>query len=221
MELIPISDIQTMALNISKSGFFGLKTPEQAAALMLVAQADGLHPAKAATHYHIIQGKPSLSADAMLARFQSAGGRVNWDTYTDAEVTGTFSHAQGGSVKISWTIARAKKAAIGNLEKFPAAMLRARCISEGIRTVYPGVIVGMYTPEEVQTYAPSVTESLPAPTDWLLKIEQTTTLQELTAVFFKAVKSLDKNSTEYTSLQEAAATQKLILTHDQVQTDGE
>ena len=221
MELIPISDIQAMALNISKSGFFGLKTPEQAAALMLVAQADGLHPAKAATHYHIIQGKPSLSADAMLARFQSAGGRVNWDTYTDAEVTGTFSHAQGGSVKISWTIARAKKAAIGNLEKFPAAMLRARCISEGIRTVYPGVIVGMYTPEEVQTYAPSVTESLPAPTDWLIKIEQTTTLQELTAVFFKAVKSLDKNSTEYASLQEAAATQKLILTHDKIQTDGE
>ena len=221
MELIPIGDIQTMALNISKSGFFGLKTPEQAAALMLVAQADGLHPAKAATHYHIIQGKPSLSADAMLARFQSAGGRVNWDIYTDAEVTGTFSHSQGGSVKISWTIARAKKAAIGNLEKFPAAMLRARCISEGIRTVYPGVIVGMYTPEEVQTYAPSVTEALPAPTDWLLKIEQTTTLQELTAVFFKAVKSLDKNSSEYASLQDAAATQKLILTHDKIQTDSE
>ena len=222
MELVPISDIQAMAQNISKSGFFGLKTPEQAAALMLVAQADGLHPAKAATHYHIIQGKPSLSADAMLARFQSAGGRVNWDVYTDAEVTGTFTHAQGGSVKISWTIARAKKAGIGNLEKFPAAMLRARCISEGIRTVYPGVIVGMYTPEEVQTFAPSVTEALPEPqVDWLLKIEQTTTLKELTDVFFKAVKSLDKNSTEYATLQEAAATQKLILTHDTIQTTAE
>jgi hypothetical protein len=28
-------------------------------------------------------------------------------------------------------------------------MLRARVISEGIRSVYPGVIVGEYTPEEV------------------------------------------------------------------------
>ena len=28
-------------------------------------------------------------------------------------------------------------------------MLRARVISEGIRTVYPGVVVGVYTPEEV------------------------------------------------------------------------
>lgn len=202
-----------MAQNISKSGFFGLKTPEQAAALMLVAQADGLHPAKAATHYHIIQGKPSLSADAMLARFQAAGGKVQWDVYSDTEVTGTFTHAQGGSVKISWTIARAKKAGIGNLEKFPAAMLRARCISEGIRTVYPGVIVGMYTPEEVQTFAPLVTEALPEPkVDWLLKIEQTTTMKELTDTFFKAVKTLDKDSPEYASLQEAAGHQKLILT---------
>ena len=213
-----------MAHNISKSGFFGLKTPEQAAALMLVAQADGLHPAKAATHYHIIQGRPALSADAMLARFQSAGGRVNWDVYGDAEVTGTFTHPQGGSVKISWTLARAKKAGVGNLEKFPAAMLRARCISEGVRTVFPGVIVGMYTPEEISTFAAPVieTQALPEPqVDWLLKIEQTSTLKELTDVFFKAVKSLDKNSPEYAAIQEAAATQKSILNHDQVHTDAE
>jgi hypothetical protein len=29
-------------------------------------------------------------------------------------------------------------------------MLRARCISEGIRTVFPACIVGVYTPEEIQ-----------------------------------------------------------------------
>lgn len=152
MELIPFDQIQAMATVVAKAGSFGFKTQEQAAALMLVAQADGLHPAKAATHYHIINGRPSLTADAMLARFQQAGGRVNWDAYSDEAVTGTFTHAQGGSVTITWTLARAKKAGVGNLEKFPAAMLRARCISEGVRTVYPGVIVGMYTPEEVATF---------------------------------------------------------------------
>lgn len=31
-------------------------------------------------------------------------------------------------------------------------MLRARCISEGIRTVWPGVSVGVYTPEEIQDF---------------------------------------------------------------------
>jgi hypothetical protein len=29
-------------------------------------------------------------------------------------------------------------------------MLRARCVSEGIRTVFPGVVVGTYTPEEAE-----------------------------------------------------------------------
>jgi hypothetical protein len=160
-----MKDITEMANAISKSNFFGLKTPEQAAALMLVAQADGLHPAKAATHYHIIQGKPSLSADAMLARFQAAGGRVKWETYGDDAVIGTFTHAAGGSVTIRWDLERAKKAGVQNLQKFPAAMMRARCISEGVRTVYPGVIVGMYTPEEVSAFAPPepAQQALPAP----------------------------------------------------------
>jgi hypothetical protein len=33
-------------------------------------------------------------------------------------------------------------------------MLRARCISEGVRTVYPGIAVGVYTVEEVQDMQP-------------------------------------------------------------------
>ena len=33
-------------------------------------------------------------------------------------------------------------------------MLRSRCISEGIRTVYPGCVVGTYTPEEVEEFEP-------------------------------------------------------------------
>jgi hypothetical protein len=36
-------------------------------------------------------------------------------------------------------------------------MLRSRCISEGIRTVFPGVVVGTYTPEEVQDMDPAPT----------------------------------------------------------------
>jgi hypothetical protein len=34
-------------------------------------------------------------------------------------------------------------------------MLRARVISEGIRTVYPGVLTGEYTPEEVMDFQPA------------------------------------------------------------------
>lgn len=215
-QLIPFQEIQAMALVVAKAGSFGFKTPEQAAALMLVAQADGLHPAKAATHYHIIQGKPSLTADAMLARFQQAGGRVKWDAYGDEQVTGTFSHHAGGSVTITWTLERARKAGVGNLEKFPAAMLRARCISEGVRTVFPGVIVGMYTPEEVSTFPEHVTATIEGqPT--AIELERTPevpavittakTLQELVEAFQYATRGWDP-STEYYQACKAAATER-------------
>jgi hypothetical protein len=122
---------------------------------MLIAQAEGMHPAIAARDYHVIQGRPALKADAMLARFQSSGGKVVWKVYEDAEVTGEFSHPQGGTVTITWTFAQATKIGLtgkDNWRNYPRAMLRARVISEGIRTTYPGCVVGVYTPEEVEDF---------------------------------------------------------------------
>jgi hypothetical protein len=156
--LVPVADIEKMAVAIAKSKMFGMKTADEAFALMLIAQAEGMHPAIAARDYHIIQGRPTLKADAMLARFQTAGGKVSWDTYTDQEVTGTFSHPAGGSLKLTWTFAQAKSIGLtskDNWKNYPRAMLRARVISEGIRTVYPGCVVGTYTAEEL--------EDIPAP----------------------------------------------------------
>jgi len=151
--LVPVADIEKMAVAIAKSKMFGMKTADEAFALMLIAQAEGMHPAIAARDYHVIQGRPTLKADAMLARFQNAGGKVQWDVYTDAEVTGTFSHPSGGSLKLTWTFAQASKIGLtgkDNWKNYPRAMLRARVISEGIRTVYPGCVVGTYTAEEIE-----------------------------------------------------------------------
>lgn len=154
-EMIPFETVEKMAAAIAKSGLFGVKTSEQALGLMLIAQAEGRHPALAARDYHIIDGRPSLKADTMLARFQDAGGAVKWETYTETECKAVFTHPQGGSVPVEWTIKDAEKK---NLTKnpawknYPRAMLRARCISEGVRTVLPGVLAGMYTPEEVRDF---------------------------------------------------------------------
>ena len=158
--LVPYSDQEKMANAIAKSGLFGLREPNQVLALMAVAQAEGRHPASVAKDYHIIEGRPALKADAMLARFQMAGGSVQWLTYTDEKVEAKFSHPQGGELQIAWTLKQANQAGISmgrngmkdNWAKYPRAMLRARVISEGIRTVFPGVIVGEYTPEEVSDF---------------------------------------------------------------------
>ena len=155
--IVPITDIQTMAEVAAGSKMFGFKNPQEAMAIMLLCQAENLHPATAMRDYHVIQGRPALKADAMLARFQQSGGAVKWEVYTNEEVAGTFSHPNGGSLTVSWTLAQAKSIGIANKDNwrnYPRAMLRARVISEGIRSVYPGAVVGVYTPEEVQDFEP-------------------------------------------------------------------
>ena len=154
--LVPVQDIERMALAVAKSGLFGVKTADEAMALMLIAQAEGQHPAIAARDYHIIQGRPALKADAMLARFQNSGGKVEWKDYTDERVAGVFSHPAGGSITVTWTLDQAKHIGLvkpgSGWVKYPRAMLRSRCISEGIRAVYPGCVVGTYSVEEVQDF---------------------------------------------------------------------
>ena len=152
-DLIPLSDIEKMAQHFVTSKLFGVKTAAEAVSLMLLSQAEGMHPARAVQLYHIIQGRPAMKAEAMLARFQAAGGTVAWQPSSDTEATGTFSHPQGGSLKVSWSLERAKKVGLtakDNWQKYPAAMLRARVISEAIRAVYPGCILGIYSTEETE-----------------------------------------------------------------------
>ncbi|MCD6320386.1 MAG: recombinase RecT [Candidatus Desulfofervidaceae bacterium] len=153
-ESFGIAEVEKIADYVVKSGLFGVNRREQAVALMLLSQAEGLHPMKAIQEYHIIQGRPAMRADAMLARFQKAGGRVEWHELTDSKARATFTHPQGGSVTIEWTVQMARQAGLfdktgSNWKRYPRAMLRARVISEGIRTIFPGVIAGIYTPEEI------------------------------------------------------------------------
>jgi len=136
----------------------GLKHEAGAVGLMLIGQAEGPPRALAARDYNGIRGRPALKADAMLARFQQEGGVVNWVEYTDTKVSGEFSHPKSSPkpVTITWTIDMAKRIGIANKDNwrnYPRAMLRSRCVSEGVRTVYPGIAVGIYTVEEVQDFA--------------------------------------------------------------------
>ena len=151
-DLFPFNEMSQMATVAANSRMFGFKTRDEVLAIMLLCQGEGLHPAVALRDYHVISGRPSMKSDAMLARFQQAGGSVKWTRYDETAVSGVFSHAAGGSVEITWTIEQAKAANLSGKDvwkAYPRAMLRARCISEGIRTVFPACIVGVYTPEEV------------------------------------------------------------------------
>lgn len=212
-EAMSFAVMERMAATVAKSGLFGMKTQEQALTLMALAQSEGIHPMTAVRDYHIIEGKPSLKADTMLARFQQAGGKVEWVTLTDKKVEAKFSHPSAGPVTIAWTIEMAQAAGLANRpvwKSYARAMLRSRVISEGVRTVYPGVISGVYTPEEILDLDPELPVSkeqainmadrpgmLQAIVDeWLQQIRECASVDDLRAIFKGAMAEARKSKDE-------------------------
>ena len=172
--MIPYSDIAQMGRVMAASKLFGIQNEQQAIALMLLCQSENMHPAVAMRDFHIISGRPAMKADAMLSRFKAAGGRVRWNQYADDCVSATFTAPDGDTITVDWTPERVKKAQLGGNSmhsKFPRQMLKARCISEGIRAVYPGVLSGLYAPEEVREF------NVPAETSSPAMPEPSTTLE--------------------------------------------
>lgn len=174
--------MQRLATSIAKSGLFGIKDVDQALALMAIAAAEGKNPALIARDFDIIQGRPAKKSEAMLRDFLGAGGKVEWHTLTNELADATFTHPQGGSMRIGWDMVRAKAAGLikaeGMYTKYPRAMLRARCVSEGVRTIWPGATSGMYTPEEALDI-PEVKDITP-PATQQAAVEQVTSSTALT-----------------------------------------
>lgn len=157
---VSFDEMERMAVAFAKSNLFGVKTPEAALSLLMIAQAEGIHPALAVMEYDIIEGKPARKAERLLARFQMSGGKVEWLVMSEQAVKGKFTHPMGSDAVIEWTIAQAAKvqyytkdgwkslAKKHNWSNYPRAMLRARVISEGVRTCFPGASLVTLTSEE-------------------------------------------------------------------------
>jgi hypothetical protein len=173
----PLSDVLKMADVVAASKLFpAFSTPQAAAALMLLCRAKNLDPMTAVERYHIVQGRPVMRADAMLGDFLAGGGRVEWHERTGEVARATFSHPQGGQVEVEWTMAMAKAAKLTGKDvwlQYPRQMLHARCVSEGVRSVYPSATNGLYTPEEAENMEPiRATVEAPRPAAPAPAIEQ-------------------------------------------------
>jgi hypothetical protein len=154
--IVPYSDMEKMAAVMGKSMLFG-KSGDQLLALMLIAQSEGIHPARAAQEYDVIQGRPALKGVSALARFQEAGGKVEWKERSDAKAEAIFSHPQSSPVLVTWDMAKASRMGLAtkdNWKKQPGIMLQWRCVAEGVRVCYPACLNRMYLVEEVQDFEP-------------------------------------------------------------------
>lgn len=129
--------------------------PENVLVALAQGQALGIAPIQAMNQINVIKGKPALSADLIAALVRRAGHRLRVegdDTY--AQVTIIRADDPDYIPKpVRWDMARAKRAGLlGNPSwlKYPAAMLRARAISEAARAWANDALYGfIYTPEEL------------------------------------------------------------------------
>ena len=153
--LIPIDQVRAMAKSASASKLFSAKAEEQVFTLMLIAQAENIHPMKALMAYDIIQGQPALKASEALARFMDCGGKIKWIKSDAESAKAEFTHPSSGTFEYEYTVQDATEAGLinkDNWKKNLKAMLRARCTSAGIRMSYPRCLNNMYTADEVQDF---------------------------------------------------------------------
>lgn len=123
----------------------------------------GISPMAAIQGVHVVEGKPTASAQLMSALVRNAGHRLR--------VTGDDTHAVAIIVRrddpdfewrSEWDMEKAKQAGLaakGVWKQYPGAMLKARAITEVCRDACAEVLAGVaYTAEELEpTPAPTVT----------------------------------------------------------------
>ena len=165
----PIHAMQVMGEMIAGSGMFGCTKTEQGMVLAMQCLAEGKPPLELAKTYHIIEGKLTMRADAMLGRYLTSGGKVKWTERSDKRVAATWI-CDGNEVEIAVTIEEMTKNSVAlgnngklktNWQRFPRQMLTARNISEAVRLLMPQIVAGIYTPEEVSDFSNNDRQVIP------------------------------------------------------------
>jgi len=149
--------LKQQARELINSNFLpsGIKTPEQAVAIILKGRELGVPPMQALSHIHVISGKPTMSAELMLAQVLKLHPKTKL-SYPERSTEKCIIKVQrdGSEPSIfSFTIGDAEAAGLLNnstWKKYPRAMLHARCVSEMCRSLFPDAIAGVsYCPEEL------------------------------------------------------------------------
>jgi len=138
-----------------RSGFLpnSLKTPEQVITIMLMGEALGLHPMVALNNINVIQGKPTVSPQLMLALARRSGELQDLKIEDDGKTCAVTVTRRGQSPHTeTFGMDDAQKMQLSskdNWQKQPKTMRKWRTLSAALRIVFPDIIWGMYTTEEL------------------------------------------------------------------------
>lgn len=152
-----VRPISILAQQIADTEFVpkGLRGSAAAtAAAILYGREVGLPPMTALNMTHVVEGRPGVSAEAMRAMVYAAGHELEFVATTGA-VCDMRARRRGaeGWTNLRWTIDMAREAGLtgkNNWKSYPRAMLQARCTTELCRMVFPDVIHGFRSLEELE-----------------------------------------------------------------------
>lgn len=165
LAIIPrtVAELMSLAEILAKSDLLPKalrgKVPDVAMTIM-AGQEMGFSPGQALRNFHVIEGKPVLSADGMVALALGSGLARYFRRIEESDDRVTYETLRVGEDKprrCTWTYQMAKDAGLNtkdNWRTFRRAMLAARAKSELARDVYPDVLAGCSAQEEVGDWSP-------------------------------------------------------------------
>lgn len=138
---------------------------------IMAGQEMGLAPMASLRAIHVIEGKPVLSADGMIAVILGSGKAVYFERVEESDAKVTYETMRVGAKqprRCTWTIEMAKRAGLNlkdNWRQYPRAMLASRAKAELARDVYPDVLAGCYTEDEIDRPAAAAHPAYVPPAD--------------------------------------------------------
>ena len=156
----PMDFIEKMGKVFALSGAGGCQTESDGKLMALACICERKNIFEIARRYHLMGGKLVLKAETMLGDFRRAGGSHRWiNDGDDGQVcTLELTDAKGNVGTTTMTIGKATAAGYvkdgSQWKKRPDQMLRARCITDGIRKLCPEISSGEFVEEEVDDFSP-------------------------------------------------------------------
>lgn len=157
------AEVKKVAAEICKSGLVPstMNTPEKLTVVMMSARELGIPMMMATRTLFVVDQKVAMMANVMLAKIYQSGLAESVKIADQASGKGcdvTMQRKGMNPHTASFTIEDAQRAGLlykDNWKKYPAAMCESRAISKCARIVFPDVIGGLYTPEEIFDKVPS------------------------------------------------------------------
>ncbi len=152
-----MEEIKEFARITTKSGLFThVKGPEQAFVILATGMELGLSPMQSMRGIHVVEGKPILAADLIVALVKRSSECLYFrmvESDSERAIYETLRRGDPKPTTLQWTMEQARRADLAGRRTWkahPAAMLRARCSSALARTVYPDLLLGVYDPDEAE-----------------------------------------------------------------------